>query len=137
MCFKDWGKNILQRNYSIFITLKVHANDQMFFLYLQVLNPFYVFQAFTLTLWLSQGYIEYSVAIIILSVISIILSVYDLRQVRSDIPFGFYLVSGYTGSQTYGISTESRVALLNIGHKAKNKGLLNMGSQEEGCRNIR
>nr|XP_036880041.1 probable cation-transporting ATPase 13A5 [Manis javanica] len=46
----------------------------------QVLNPFYVFQAFTLTLWLSQGYIEYSVAIIILSVISIILSVYDLRQ---------------------------------------------------------
>uniref|UniRef100_G3TGK7 Cation-transporting ATPase n=1 Tax=Loxodonta africana TaxID=9785 RepID=G3TGK7_LOXAF len=46
----------------------------------QVLNPFYVFQAFTLTLWLSQGYIEYSVAVIILSVISIILSVYDLRQ---------------------------------------------------------
>ncbi|XP_007946209.1 probable cation-transporting ATPase 13A5 [Orycteropus afer afer] len=46
----------------------------------QVLNPFYVFQSFTLTLWLSQGYIEYSVAIIILSVISIVLSVYDLRQ---------------------------------------------------------
>ncbi|XP_008070000.1 probable cation-transporting ATPase 13A5 [Carlito syrichta] len=46
----------------------------------QVLNPFYVFQVFTLTLWLSQGYIEYSVAIIILSVISIVLSVYDLRQ---------------------------------------------------------
>ncbi|XP_019486570.1 PREDICTED: probable cation-transporting ATPase 13A5 [Hipposideros armiger] len=46
----------------------------------QVLNPFYVFQAFTLTLWLTQGYIEYSVAIIILSVISIVLSVYDLRQ---------------------------------------------------------
>uniref|UniRef100_A0A673TDB0 Cation-transporting ATPase n=1 Tax=Suricata suricatta TaxID=37032 RepID=A0A673TDB0_SURSU len=46
----------------------------------QVLNPFYMFQAFTLTLWLSQGYIEYSVAIIILSIISIVLSVYDLRQ---------------------------------------------------------
>uniref|UniRef100_A0A7N4NJH9 Cation-transporting ATPase n=2 Tax=Sarcophilus harrisii TaxID=9305 RepID=A0A7N4NJH9_SARHA len=46
----------------------------------QVLNPFYVFQAFTLTLWLSQGYIEYSVAIIILTLISIVLSVYDLRQ---------------------------------------------------------
>ncbi|KAM6223933.1 putative cation-transporting ATPase 13A5 [Rhynchocyon petersi] len=46
----------------------------------QVLNPFYVFQAFTLTLWLSQGYIEYSVAIIILTAISIIISVYDLRQ---------------------------------------------------------
>ncbi|KAF4020878.1 hypothetical protein G4228_012424, partial [Cervus hanglu yarkandensis] len=46
----------------------------------QVLNPFYVFQVFTLTLWLCQGYIEYSVAIIILSVLSIALSVYDLRQ---------------------------------------------------------
>ncbi|EPQ12058.1 Putative cation-transporting ATPase 13A5 [Myotis brandtii] len=46
----------------------------------QVLNPFYVFQAFTLTLWMSQGYIEYSVAIMILSVISIVLTVYDLRQ---------------------------------------------------------
>lgn len=50
-------------------------------LYLQILNPFYVFQAFTLTLWLSQGYIEYSVAIIILTIISIGLTVYDLRQV--------------------------------------------------------
>ncbi|KAM4888759.1 putative cation-transporting ATPase 13A5 [Thomomys bottae] len=46
----------------------------------QVLNPFYLFQAFTLTLWLSQGYIEYSVAIIILNFISIVLSVYDLRK---------------------------------------------------------
>lgn len=54
---------------------------QWLFLLLQVLNPFYVFQAFTLTLWLCQGYIEYSVAIIILTIISIALSVYDLRQV--------------------------------------------------------
>ncbi|XP_004603054.2 probable cation-transporting ATPase 13A5 [Sorex araneus] len=46
----------------------------------QVLNPFYVFQAFTLILWLSLSYIEYSVAIIILTVLSIILTVYDLRQ---------------------------------------------------------
>uniref|UniRef100_A0A672VE82 Cation-transporting ATPase n=1 Tax=Strigops habroptila TaxID=2489341 RepID=A0A672VE82_STRHB len=49
-------------------------------LFKEILNPFYVFQAFTLTLWLSQGYIEYSVAIIILTVISIGLTVYDLRQ---------------------------------------------------------
>uniref|UniRef100_A0A803SN38 Cation-transporting ATPase n=1 Tax=Anolis carolinensis TaxID=28377 RepID=A0A803SN38_ANOCA len=47
---------------------------------LHILNPFYVFQAFTLTLWLAQGYIEYSIAIIILSIISIGLTVYDLRQ---------------------------------------------------------
>ena len=83
---------------------------QNLFSYLQVLNPFYVFQAFTLTLWLSQGYIEYSVAIIILSVLSIGLSVYDLRQVRKEIIVGFYLASGCTKSQTYG-STESKELL--------------------------
>ncbi|XP_062458995.1 probable cation-transporting ATPase 13A5 [Pezoporus occidentalis] len=49
-------------------------------LFKEILNPFYVFQGFTLTLWLSQGYIEYSVAIIILTIISIGLTVYDLRQ---------------------------------------------------------
>uniref|UniRef100_A0A8C3CNT9 Cation-transporting ATPase n=1 Tax=Cairina moschata TaxID=8855 RepID=A0A8C3CNT9_CAIMO len=49
-------------------------------LFKEILNPFYVFQAFTLTLWLSQGYTEYSVAIIVLSIISVGLTVYDLRQ---------------------------------------------------------
>ncbi|XP_053246859.1 probable cation-transporting ATPase 13A5 isoform X2 [Podarcis raffonei] len=49
-------------------------------LFKEILNPFYIFQTFTLTLWLVQGYIEYSIAIIILSVISIALTVYDLRQ---------------------------------------------------------
>ncbi|XP_067322244.1 probable cation-transporting ATPase 13A5 [Anolis sagrei] len=49
-------------------------------LFKEILNPFYVFQAFTLTLWLAQGYLEYSIAIIILSIISIGLTVYDLRQ---------------------------------------------------------
>ncbi|XP_042315021.1 probable cation-transporting ATPase 13A5 [Sceloporus undulatus] len=49
-------------------------------LFKEVFNPFYVFQAFTLILWISQGYIEYSIAIIILSIISIALTVYDLRQ---------------------------------------------------------
>lgn len=53
---------------------------------LQILNPFYVFQAFTLTLWLSQGYTEYSVAIIVLSIISVGLTVYDLRQVSAIQP---------------------------------------------------
>ncbi|XP_077204016.1 putative cation-transporting ATPase 13A5 [Paroedura picta] len=49
-------------------------------LFKEILNPFYVFQAFTLTLWLCQGYIEYSTAIIFLSILSIALTIYDLRQ---------------------------------------------------------
>ncbi|XP_010141466.1 PREDICTED: probable cation-transporting ATPase 13A5, partial [Buceros rhinoceros silvestris] len=51
----------------------------------EILNPFYVFQAFTLVLWLSQGYIEYSVAIIILSIASVALTVYDLRQQAANL----------------------------------------------------
>uniref|UniRef100_H9GTU5 Cation-transporting ATPase n=1 Tax=Anolis carolinensis TaxID=28377 RepID=H9GTU5_ANOCA len=47
---------------------------------LQVLNPFYVFQLFSVCLWLSEDYIEYSVAIILMSLLSISLTVYDLRK---------------------------------------------------------
>ncbi|KAM8953104.1 putative cation-transporting ATPase 13A4 [Pelodytes ibericus] len=49
-------------------------------LFKEILNPFYVFQAASLSLWLSEGYIEYSIIIIIITLISIILTVYDLRQ---------------------------------------------------------
>ncbi|XP_067398912.1 probable cation-transporting ATPase 13A5 [Emydura macquarii macquarii] len=61
-------------------TIAVEIRPVWKLLFKEILNPFYVFQTFTLTLWLSQGYIEYSVAIIILSVIAIGLTVYDLRQ---------------------------------------------------------
>ncbi|XP_073531178.1 probable cation-transporting ATPase 13A4 isoform X2 [Phyllobates terribilis] len=45
-----------------------------------VFNPYYLFQAASLSLWLSEGYIEYSIVIIAITVLSIILTVYDLRQ---------------------------------------------------------
>ncbi|XP_072330410.1 probable cation-transporting ATPase 13A4 [Scyliorhinus torazame] len=46
----------------------------------EVLNPFYTFQIFSVCLWLSEDYIEYSVVLIIMSLISIAFSVYDVRQ---------------------------------------------------------
>ncbi|XP_068137273.1 probable cation-transporting ATPase 13A4 isoform X2 [Hyperolius riggenbachi] len=46
----------------------------------EILNPYYLFQAASLSLWLAEGYIEYSVVIIVITVISIILTVYDLRM---------------------------------------------------------
>ncbi|XP_069583263.1 probable cation-transporting ATPase 13A4 [Ranitomeya imitator] len=49
-------------------------------LFQEVLSPFYVFQLFSVCLWFAEQYIEYSVAIIIMSVICIGLSVYTLRQ---------------------------------------------------------
>ncbi|KAI4579088.1 hypothetical protein MJG53_000963 [Ovis ammon polii x Ovis aries] len=45
-----------------------------------VLNPFYVFQLFSVCLWFSEDYKEYAFAIIIMSIISIALTVYDLRE---------------------------------------------------------
>ncbi|XP_075058381.1 putative cation-transporting ATPase 13A4 isoform X2 [Mixophyes fleayi] len=49
-------------------------------LFKEVLNPFYLFQAASLGLWLAEGYIEYSIVIIAITILSIILTVYDLRQ---------------------------------------------------------
>ncbi|XP_073434756.1 probable cation-transporting ATPase 13A4 [Dendrobates tinctorius] len=49
-------------------------------LFKEVFNPYYLFQAASLSLWLAEGYIEYSIVIIVITVLSIILTVYDLRQ---------------------------------------------------------
>nr|XP_014988001.2 probable cation-transporting ATPase 13A4 isoform X1 [Macaca mulatta] len=46
----------------------------------EVLNPFYIFQLFSVCLWFSEDYKEYAFAIIIMSIISISLTVYDLRE---------------------------------------------------------
>uniref|UniRef100_A0A2I3H3J7 Cation-transporting ATPase n=1 Tax=Nomascus leucogenys TaxID=61853 RepID=A0A2I3H3J7_NOMLE len=46
----------------------------------EVLNPFYIFQLFSVYLWFSEDYKEYAFAIIIMSIISISLTVYDLRE---------------------------------------------------------
>uniref|UniRef100_A0A670YYS7 Cation-transporting ATPase n=1 Tax=Pseudonaja textilis TaxID=8673 RepID=A0A670YYS7_PSETE len=47
----------------------------------EVLHPFYIFQAFSVCLWFAESYSEYAVAIIIMSLLSISLTVYDLRKV--------------------------------------------------------
>ncbi|KAJ7410497.1 hypothetical protein WISP_107967 [Willisornis vidua] len=46
----------------------------------EVLNPFYVFQLFSVCLWFAEDYMEYATAIIIMSLLSVFLTVYDLRQ---------------------------------------------------------
>uniref|UniRef100_A0A670Z0W6 Cation-transporting ATPase n=1 Tax=Pseudonaja textilis TaxID=8673 RepID=A0A670Z0W6_PSETE len=46
----------------------------------EVLHPFYIFQAFSVCLWFAESYSEYAVAIIIMSLLSISLTVYDLRK---------------------------------------------------------
>ncbi|CAM4596731.1 unnamed protein product [Lepidochelys olivacea] len=46
----------------------------------EVLNPFYVFQLFSVCLWFAEDYKEYAIAIIITSLLSIALTIYDLRK---------------------------------------------------------
>ncbi|XP_069460637.1 probable cation-transporting ATPase 13A5 [Ambystoma mexicanum] len=49
-------------------------------LFKEVLNPFYLFQAYALAIWIAHGYLEVSFTIIIMTIISIIITIYDLRQ---------------------------------------------------------
>uniref|UniRef100_A0A8C5Q5X4 Cation-transporting ATPase n=1 Tax=Leptobrachium leishanense TaxID=445787 RepID=A0A8C5Q5X4_9ANUR len=49
-------------------------------LFKEVLNPFYAFEACSLALWLAVGFIEYSIAVIIMTLVSIIFTVHDLRK---------------------------------------------------------
>uniref|UniRef100_A0A8C2XTE1 ATPase cation transporting 13A2 n=1 Tax=Cyclopterus lumpus TaxID=8103 RepID=A0A8C2XTE1_CYCLU len=49
-------------------------------LFEEVLNPFYVFQVFSIALWLADDYYFYAVCIFIISVFSIGLSLYEIRK---------------------------------------------------------
>ncbi|CAJ0968732.1 unnamed protein product [Ranitomeya imitator] len=46
----------------------------------EVLNPFYIFQVFSVVLWLCEGYYYYAGCIIVISVISITISLYETRK---------------------------------------------------------
>ena len=48
----------------------------------QVLNPFYIFQLFSVILWSSDEYYYYASAIVFMSIISITTSLYTIRKVR-------------------------------------------------------
>ncbi|KAM4011812.1 LOW QUALITY PROTEIN: polyamine-transporting ATPase 13A2 [Anomaloglossus baeobatrachus] len=46
----------------------------------EVLNPFYIFQVFSVVLWLCEGYYYYAACIVVISVISITVSLYETRK---------------------------------------------------------
>ncbi|XP_076874519.1 polyamine-transporting ATPase 13A2 [Brachyhypopomus gauderio] len=46
----------------------------------EVLNPFYVFQVFSIILWMSDKYYYYAACILIISFISIAVSLYEIRK---------------------------------------------------------
>lgn len=63
--------------------IKVEVKSIMKLLFLEVLNPFYVFQIFSVSLWLSDNYVYFSVAIIIMSVFGIASTIVQTRKVCS------------------------------------------------------
>uniref|UniRef100_A0A672JWP7 Succinate dehydrogenase [ubiquinone] iron-sulfur subunit, mitochondrial-like n=1 Tax=Sinocyclocheilus grahami TaxID=75366 RepID=A0A672JWP7_SINGR len=50
-------------------------------LFEEVLNPFYIFQVFSIILWMSDRYYYYAACILIISLISIGVSLYEIRKV--------------------------------------------------------
>lgn len=47
----------------------------------QVLNPFYIFQVFSIVLWVCDAYYYYAACIFLISTISLGLSLYETRKV--------------------------------------------------------
>ncbi|XP_032802753.2 polyamine-transporting ATPase 13A3 isoform X2 [Petromyzon marinus] len=60
------------------IAVKVPSHLKL--LFKEVLNPFYIFQAFSVALWMSDEYYYYASAIVIMSFISIGTSLYSIRK---------------------------------------------------------
>lgn len=59
-------------------------------LLLEVLNPFYIFQVFTLAVWFAEGYLYYTGAIILMSLFGISSSILQTRRVRFFNSQGFF-----------------------------------------------
>ncbi|XP_015243066.1 PREDICTED: probable cation-transporting ATPase 13A2 isoform X1 [Cyprinodon variegatus] len=60
--------------------IDVPVKSYMRLLFEEVLNPFYIFQIFSITLWTIDEYYYYALCIFIISVISISLSLYETRK---------------------------------------------------------
>jgi cation-transporting ATPase 13A3/4/5 len=50
-------------------------------LFLEVLNPFYVFQLFSFCLWFADDYMYYALAILAMSVFGIVMAILQTRKV--------------------------------------------------------
>lgn len=61
--------------------IKVEVQSIIRILFLEVLNPFYVFQIFSITLWLTDGYIYFAIAITVMSIAGIASTIVQTRKV--------------------------------------------------------
>ncbi|XP_036959731.1 cation-transporting ATPase 13A2 isoform X2 [Acanthopagrus latus] len=60
--------------------IDVPVKPYMKLLFEEVINPFYVFQLFSITLWMIDNYYIYAICIFIISIVSIFISLYEIRK---------------------------------------------------------
>ncbi|KAM9317144.1 putative cation-transporting ATPase 13A4 [Gastrophryne carolinensis] len=61
-------------------TITVNVTPVWKLLFKEVFNPFYVFEAYSLSIWIATSYYEYSLAIVFMTLMSITATVYNLRK---------------------------------------------------------
>ncbi|XP_013403365.2 probable cation-transporting ATPase 13A3 [Lingula anatina] len=62
--------------------IDVEVKSYIVLLFEEVLNPFYIFQLFSVILWMCDDYYFYSGCIILISVVSIVMSLYETKKQR-------------------------------------------------------
>ncbi|KAF4078076.1 hypothetical protein AMELA_G00195310 [Ameiurus melas] len=65
--------------------IDVPVKSYLQLLFEEVLNPFYIFQVFSIVLWMSDNYYFYAVCIFLISFISICVSLYEIRKQSSTL----------------------------------------------------
>lgn len=61
-------------------TIDVEVTPIWKLLFKEVLNPFYIFQAFSLSLWFATGYTEYAAVLVGITLLSIAATIWNLRM---------------------------------------------------------
>ncbi|XP_050414163.1 polyamine-transporting ATPase 13A3 isoform X2 [Patella vulgata] len=63
-------------------SIAVHVTPICVLLFKQVLSPFYIFQAFSMCVWYADEYYIYATCIIVISVFSIVVTIYQIRKMQ-------------------------------------------------------
>lgn len=71
----------LLHNIFSYSTSIISSNSPCLHVFFQVLNPFYIFQLFSIILWSFEDYYYYASAIVLMSIISIATSLYTIKKV--------------------------------------------------------
>lgn len=65
-------------------------NSVLALILLEVFNPFYVFQVFTIAVWLAEPYYYYCIAVVLMSTFGVAISVIQTKKVRILEKIGLY-----------------------------------------------